>query len=106
MAQTEHLPIYKSTYDLCLSLGLIVQHFSRYHKYALRVDLHGGARHTAQVALQPQTPENLREAFLSVLRFRKFPAIGGSLLPDKSPDRGSTEAELSGESRLTQTLSR
>ena len=31
MAQTEHLPIYKTTYDLCLYLEQIVQHFSRYH---------------------------------------------------------------------------
>jgi len=27
MAQTEHLPIYKATYDLCLYLEQIVQHF-------------------------------------------------------------------------------
>ena len=44
MAQTEHLPIYKATYDLCLYLEQIVQHFSRYHKYALGADLRDGAR--------------------------------------------------------------
>jgi hypothetical protein len=27
MAQTEHLPIYKATYNLCLYLEQIVQHF-------------------------------------------------------------------------------
>ena len=46
MAQTEHLPIYKATYDLCLYLEQIVQHFSRYHKYALGADLRDGARRT------------------------------------------------------------
>ena len=36
MAQTEHLPIYKSTYDLCLYLEQVVHNFARYHKYAAR----------------------------------------------------------------------
>lgn len=35
MAQTEHLPIYKRTYDLCLYFEQIVQNFPRYHKYSL-----------------------------------------------------------------------
>src|SRR5262249_47653603 len=44
MAQTEPLPIYKSTYDLCLYLEQVVHNFSRYHKYALGADLRDGAR--------------------------------------------------------------
>jgi hypothetical protein len=35
MAQTEHLPIYKRSYDLCLYFEQIVKNFSRYHKPAL-----------------------------------------------------------------------
>jgi len=35
MAQTEHLPIYKRAYDLCLYFEQIVRNFSRYHKLAL-----------------------------------------------------------------------
>jgi hypothetical protein len=31
MAQTEHLPIYKSMYDLCLYLEQVVHNFARYH---------------------------------------------------------------------------
>jgi hypothetical protein len=31
MARSEHLPIYKASYDLCLYLEQIVRHFSRYH---------------------------------------------------------------------------
>jgi hypothetical protein len=38
MARTEHLPIYKRTYDLCLYLEQVVQHFSRYHKYKMAFD--------------------------------------------------------------------
>ena len=33
MAQTEHLPIYKATYDACLYFEQVVRNFSRYHKY-------------------------------------------------------------------------
>ena len=29
MAQAEHLPIYKASYDLCLSLEQVVRSFSR-----------------------------------------------------------------------------
>jgi hypothetical protein len=36
MAQTEYLPIYKSTYDLCLYLEQVVHDLARYHKYALQ----------------------------------------------------------------------
>ena len=44
MARTEHLPIYKSAYYLCLYLEQVVHNFSRYHKYALGADLRDGAR--------------------------------------------------------------
>jgi hypothetical protein len=44
MARSEHLPIYKATYDLCLYLERVVKNFSRYHKYALGADLRTGAR--------------------------------------------------------------
>lgn len=43
MAQTEHLPIYKSAYDLCLCLEQVGHNFSRYHKYTLGADLRDGA---------------------------------------------------------------
>jgi len=39
MAQTEHLPIYKSAYDLCLYFEQVVRNFSRYHKYSLALFL-------------------------------------------------------------------
>jgi hypothetical protein len=42
MARTEHLPIYKASYDLCLYLEQVVRGFSRYHKYTLGTDLRDG----------------------------------------------------------------
>jgi biopolymer transport protein ExbD len=44
MARTEHLPIYKASYDLCLYLEQVVHGFSRYHKYTLSTDLRDAAR--------------------------------------------------------------
>src|SRR2546425_2663724 len=44
MAQAEHLPIYKASYDLCLYLEQVVRSFSRYYKYTLGADLRDGAR--------------------------------------------------------------
>jgi hypothetical protein len=45
MARTDHLPIYKASYDLCLYLEQVVHGFSRYHKYTLGTDLRDAARH-------------------------------------------------------------
>ena len=43
---------YKATYDLCLYLEQIVQHFSRYHKYALGADLRDGARRALKLVVR------------------------------------------------------
>ena len=40
MAQTEHLPIYKASYDLCLYLEQVVAKFARTHRYGLGTELH------------------------------------------------------------------
>jgi len=52
MAQTEHLPIYKSSYDLCLYLEQVVRNFSRYHKYSLGGDLRDGARRVLRLIVR------------------------------------------------------
>jgi hypothetical protein len=48
MAYTEHLPIYKSSYDLCLCAVQVVHGFSGDHKYSLgtnrRPSNHANAR--------------------------------------------------------------
>lgn len=38
MARSDHLPIYKAAYGLCLWLEQVVHGFSRYHKFAIGSD--------------------------------------------------------------------
>ena len=52
MAYSEHLPIYKSAYDLCLYVERIVRNFSRYHKYSLGADLRDGARRVLKLVVR------------------------------------------------------
>lgn len=52
MAYTEHLPIYKATYDFCLYIEQVVQGFSRYHKYAIGADLRDGARRALRLVVR------------------------------------------------------
>ena len=52
MAQTEHLPIYKAAYDLCLYFEQLVRGFSRYHKYSLGQDLRDGARRVLKLIVR------------------------------------------------------
>jgi hypothetical protein len=52
MAQAEHLPIYKRSYDLCLYLEQVVRNFSRYHKYSLGQDLRDGARRVLRLVVR------------------------------------------------------
>jgi hypothetical protein len=35
MARYDHLPIYRTAFDLAVHIEKIVRHFSRYHKYSL-----------------------------------------------------------------------
>ena len=55
MARAEHLPIYKASYDLCLSLEQVVRSFSRYHKYTLGTDLRDGARRVLKLVVRANT---------------------------------------------------
>jgi hypothetical protein len=66
MAQFEHLPIYKRSYDLCLYLEQVVRGFSRYHKYTLGADLRDGARRVLKLIMRA----NAR-------RMYPFPPCGG-----------------------------
>jgi 23S rRNA-intervening sequence protein len=52
MAQTEHLPIYKAAYDLCLYFEQVVRNFPRYHKYSIGQDLRDGARRTLRLIVR------------------------------------------------------
>ncbi len=68
MAQSEHLSIYKASYDLCLYLEQVVRGFSRYHKYVLGADLRDGARRVLKLIVRA----NGR-------RMHPFPPCGGRL---------------------------
>jgi hypothetical protein len=52
MARTEHLPIYKAAYDLCLYLDRVVRGVPRYHKYSLGADVRGAARRALRLVVR------------------------------------------------------
>ncbi len=66
MAQTEHLPIYKRSYDLCLHLEQVVRGFSRYHKYTLGADLRDGARRVLKLIVRANARRDKAPLLLEV----------------------------------------
>jgi len=66
MAQTEHLPIYKRTYDLCLYFEQVVRNFSRYHKYSLGADLRDGARKVLKLVVRANSRRDKAPVLLAV----------------------------------------
>ena len=44
MAQADHLPIFKASYDLCLHLEQVVERFSRSHRFGLGSEIRASAR--------------------------------------------------------------
>ncbi len=74
MAQTEHLPIYKQTYDLCLYLEQVVRNFSRYHKYSLGADLRAGARRALRLVVRANARRD-KDLVLLELREELVPPV-------------------------------
>ena len=66
MANTEHLPIYKGCYDLCLYLEQVVHHFSRYQKYTLGSDLRDGARRALRLVVRANARRDKIEVLLAL----------------------------------------
>ena len=66
MAQTEHLPIYKASYDLCLYFEQVVRNFSRYHKYCLGSDLRDGARRVLKLVVRANARRDKTPILLEV----------------------------------------
>lgn len=66
MARTEHLPIYKSCYDLCLWLEQVVYGFSRYHKYAIGAELRDRARYALTLVVRANARRDKRAALLEL----------------------------------------
>lgn len=66
MARSEHLPIYKSSYDFCLYCEQIVRNFSRYHKYSLGSDLRDGARRVLKLVVRANTRRDKTAVLLRI----------------------------------------
>lgn len=78
MAQTEHLPIYKRAYDLCLYIEQVVRNFSRYHKpvlssarariegYSLGQDLRDGTRRVLKLVVRANSRRDRSSALLQI----------------------------------------
>ena len=66
MAQTEHLPIYKAAYDLCLYFEQVVRNFPRYHKYAIGPDLRDGARRTLRLIVRANARQDKAPVLLEI----------------------------------------
>ena len=52
MARYEHLPIYRSAFDLAVHMEKIVRNFSRYHKYTLGSELRDGSRRILECIIE------------------------------------------------------
>ncbi len=66
MAQTEHLPIYKSAYDLCLYFEQVIRNFSRYHKYSIGADLRNGAREVLKLVVRANSRRDKEQTLLEL----------------------------------------
>jgi len=66
MARTEHLPIYRASYDLCLYLEQVVHRFSRYHKYTLGTDLGDAARRALKLVVRANSQRDRVATLLSL----------------------------------------
>ncbi len=52
MAQYEHLPIYRETFQFLIYCEMIVKNFSRYHKYTHGADLRNSARQAVKLVIR------------------------------------------------------
>jgi hypothetical protein len=66
VARSEHLPIYKASYDLCLYLEQVVRNFSRYHKYTLGTELRDGARRILRLIVRANSRRDKRVLLLEL----------------------------------------
>ena len=66
MAQTEHLPIYKASYDLCLHLEQVVAKFARTHRHGLGAELREGARRVLRLVVRANARRDKAPVLLEV----------------------------------------
>lgn len=67
MAQYEHLPIYRKSFDLSVHLENVARNFSRYHKYTLGSDLRNLSRKIVRLIIRAN-PERDKIATLEKIR--------------------------------------
>jgi hypothetical protein len=68
MAQYEHLPIYKTAFDVAVYIENSVRHFSRYHKYSLGTDLRNLSRKVVRLIVAANSEH---EKTATLLRLRE-----------------------------------
>jgi hypothetical protein len=66
MARTEHLPIYKQAYDLCLYIEEVVRGFARYHKYTIGTDLRDTARRVLKLIVRANARRDRSDVLLEI----------------------------------------
>ena len=66
MAQSEHLPIYKRGYELCLYLEQVVRGFSRSNRYGLGDELRIGARRVLSLVVRANSRREREPVLLAV----------------------------------------
>ena len=66
MAQTEHLPIFKASYDLCLHLEQVVAKFARTHRHGLGAELREGARRVLRLVVRANARRDKAPVLLEV----------------------------------------
>jgi hypothetical protein len=95
-ARSEHLPIYKRSYDLCLYLEQVVAGFPRYHKYAVGADLRDGARRVLRGVVRANSaadkPPLLRELRLEIEERKRLCRLACDLQAFSSLRRARTRA--------------
>jgi stage III sporulation protein SpoIIIAA len=67
MARYDHLPIYRTSFDLAVHIEKIVRNFSRYHKYSLGTELRENSRRILERIIEANNSQN-RETILLQLR--------------------------------------
>ncbi len=68
MARYEHLPIFRTAFDLAVHIEKIVHNFSRYHKYALGSELRNRSRAVLEQIIRANSAREERKALLLALR--------------------------------------
>ncbi len=76
MARSEHLPIYKASYDLCLYFEQVVRGFSRYHKYGLGSDLRDGARRVLPLVMRANSRREKAPVLLEIREEEELKVLG------------------------------